>query len=62
MEEFGSVNKGVSSGLTFPSEAQPTLSLCAHLALPEVAQWEKLRVNGASFVNSLQGYWAEFIF
>lgn len=32
------------------------------LALPEVAQWEKLRVNGASFVNSLQGYWAEFIF
>lgn len=32
---------------------------CAHLALPEVAQWEKLRVNGASFVNSLQGYWAE---
>ena len=50
--------------LNFPvgGPVHPTLFPCAHLALPEVAQWEKLRVNGASFVNSLQGYWAEFIF
>ena len=32
------------------------------LASLEVARRNQLRGNGASFVNSLQGYWAEFIF
>ena len=56
--------QGVSSGLTFPPEAPFPLRCFprAHLASPEVARRNQLRGNGASFVNSLQGYWAEFIF
>lgn len=57
-------HQGVSSGLTFPSEAP--FALRFSLALTWLCQKSRngksSRANGASFVNSLQGYEAEFIF
>ncbi len=51
MRSLAQSQQGVSSGLFFADSPPLAAPLCAHRALPEVAQWGKL--NRAS---QLQGY------